>query len=89
MKTFSFAVAVIIALSFILIQESYASSFAEEEDVAAARSGADVDHFEMPADKPKMDNYITPKLKRNARACKWCCNCCSKEPGWCGVCCDF
>ncbi|XP_061772381.1 hepcidin-like [Nerophis ophidion] len=85
MKTLSFAIAVIIALSFILIQESYSSPFAEEEGVAAARSGADVEHFEMPVDEPK----LTLKFKRNARDCRWCCNCCRKEPGWCGVCCDW
>ncbi|XP_061805723.1 hepcidin-like [Nerophis lumbriciformis] len=89
MKTFSIAVAVIIALVLSLIQESYASSFSEEDDVAAARSGADVEHFEMTADKSKMNVSITQKLQHNARACRWCCNCCRQGPRWCGLCCEW
>ncbi|XP_061772379.1 hepcidin-like [Nerophis ophidion] len=89
MKTFSIAVAVIIALAFSLIQESNSSSFSEQEDVAATRSGADVEHFEMPADEPKINVSITHKLKHNVGKCRWCCNCCQQGPGWCGLCCQW
>nr|XP_057909258.1 hepcidin-like [Doryrhamphus excisus] len=86
MKTFSFAIAVVIALAFILIQESNAE-LNEQDDMSQARSEADFEHFDIPADNSKVAPNL--KQKRDARACRYCCNCCSRGPEWCGLCCDW
>ncbi|KAM9807144.1 uncharacterized protein ACBT44_014199 [Syngnathus typhle] len=58
----------------------------KEEDVVRARDEV-LETFEMQSDEPKMDYGARPV--RNARDCRWCCNCCGKEPTWCGLCCDW
>ncbi|XP_061633747.1 hepcidin-like [Phyllopteryx taeniolatus] len=87
MKTFKIAVAVILLLTYILIQESCASPFTEEE--VEVRDDEVLEHFEMQSEQSKMGDHVRDKRSRNEKDCRVCCNCCHRGKTWCGLCCEW
>ncbi|XP_061676524.1 hepcidin-like [Syngnathoides biaculeatus] len=86
MKVFNIAVAVIILLSYILLQESSASPFTEEK--VEVRDD-NLEAFEMQSEPSKMNDNVRDKRSMDEKDCRVCCNCCHRGPTWCGLCCEW
>ncbi|XP_037533095.1 hepcidin-like [Nematolebias whitei] len=88
MRGFSVAVAVAIVLTCVFLQEISAVPITEDQDLIEALNPdfPISDYQVIPADSWKMP--YTLKQKRDARGCRFCCNCCPNMSG-CGICCRF
>ncbi|XP_054638454.1 hepcidin-like [Dunckerocampus dactyliophorus] len=93
MKTFNFAVAVIITLALFIIREAYTFPFnddvARDQDWWDARNDMAAEFHELPADPVEMAD-VNNRQKRHSdpRECRVCCDCCGGE-GFCGLCCEW
>ncbi|XP_077453741.1 hepcidin-like [Stigmatopora argus] len=87
MKTFKFTVAVTFLLAVLLIKDSCA--LASSQDVLQVRDGDVMEPFQMQSEQPKMSHFVGDRHRRDEKYCRWCCNCCSRGPTWCGVCCEW
>ncbi|XP_042279977.1 hepcidin-like [Thunnus maccoyii] len=85
MKTFSVAVAVVIMLTFIFLQESSAVPVTGEQELEEVMSN---DSPVAVHEETSVESWKMPynRQKRGIK-CRFCCGCCT--PGICGVCCRF
>ncbi|XP_057690673.1 hepcidin-like [Corythoichthys intestinalis] len=89
MKTFTFTVAVIYMLAFILIKNSFAWPSTQKQNVPEVRDGDVFEAFQMQSEQEKMSDFVRDRHKRDERDCRLCCNCCRMGPTWCGLCCEW